>query len=282
MRSIVFTFAALFALFALPAAAAPLGAECTGDADCDAGLFCGEERATPCAVAPCAPGEECPPPESCEAEGVRYCEPSPCASDDECGETLVCKTFTWESCSATPACPPNEPCEVPPDSGECTSGSASFCVPSWVGPCEIDTDCGDGFLCVAGEICGCSVSSGGEESCSCEESGDRWCQPEPVVCAGAGDCQEGWDCVETAVPCSDQGCEPSESLCAPPGYDTYAPIASGALEDAAENQARGTTTPSGATEPTDDADGGCAAVPGSLLTILAALAIRARRARPRG
>lgn len=361
-------------LLAVPAVSASAFAEdeCATDSDCPAGYACEEMGWGACpGMPPCPDGEECPEPPPCEEGSEWVCVPAPveCATDSDCPDDLGCVTFRWEECSGGGA-RPTEPSDAggsedtpdagssgsdedgssDPDDGEewtCETVEQSYCAPAWVGACEVDADCGEGFSCVQAEICSCSGggstdvppvpgedsggSSGGgtpgdagtpeapegdegrdfDDDCSCEPSGEFYCQVQEIECGDDADCPGGWTCEDfgdIVVTCADHGsgepeCEEevveSASYCAPPGWDAWggaaagadggfsAPTAVGAERD---NSAGGDDDSSeeGGAEPISvprnrNADGGgCTTAPGSAsfgfgLLALAAL-LRRRRA----
>ncbi|MCC7541391.1 MAG: hypothetical protein IT379_34560 [Deltaproteobacteria bacterium] len=228
----------VLALMGVPAfaSAQPLG-ECATDADCDAGFVCEVVGGSTCAAPGCAPGEECPPPPPCEPEEFRGCVPAPCATDADCGGDLVCLEVGYTECSGgagAPACAPGEECPPPPPPEEptCTEHVDRYCGPRYAAPCAVDADCGDGFTCVAAEICTCSAPTpsdpptpptpggegdgGGEDGgtpmpppdapppvdpeCDCAPSDTRYCEPVRVECATASDCPDSWSCEDISAP----------------------------------------------------------------------------------
>ena len=175
--------------------------DCASDEDCPTGFAC-EEFAETCVDAPpCLPGEECPEPEPC-GDSVSYeCVPAPvaCSDDSDCTDDWECFTFTYEECSGggstEPSPVPPEPGEEPDPGGddapdepgddrpdedgpddewECETVSESYCAPPYIGECETDSDCGEGFTCVEIEECECGGSSGSGSS------GSSGGVPEPV------------------------------------------------------------------------------------------------------
>lgn len=232
--------------------------ECEVDADCEDDEICRvasvEVDCAPCVEDP--DGEpDCPP---CDEGGFTYgeCVPPPappCESDADCAADDVCVTFTYEACTgggfdATPPCLPDEECEPRPDpidDVECTESTDSVCVPPYLAPCELDSDCGPGFTCEEMEVCSCSSDGAPRDStedddpqpapeCSCEPLGEFYCELERVECdsdadcdpdlfctsasrdeptIGAPDCDEEENCGDVLLP------EPEdESYCAPEGY----------------------------------------------------------------
>ncbi len=274
----VLTFALLAASFAGTAYAD----ECATDEDCPAGFAC-EAWVEDCADAPpCTPGEECPEPEPCVDEEYAECVPAPtaCESNADCSDDWECVTFTYEDCwgsdAPEPMPAPDEPgsggsdddpdgeghgddgdWEDEPDHGdwECESVTEAYCAPPYVAPCEIDSDCGEGFGCVEIEECACGGSSdssggegahprppredsGGEDSgdsdgepdgdddipgeepdCECTGSGEFYCEPLEIDCEADSDCPDEWTCeswgVSTSVPCYED--EDGNVICADEG-----------------------------------------------------------------
>jgi len=224
---------------------------CVEDADCPTGYVCDVVGGVGCATVACPPDEPCPEPEPCENQVFMGCVPAPCTDDADCGEGMVCLSVSYEICSASTCadivcpegaeCPEPEPCDT---RSECEQRNEAFCAPSWVAPCQADADCGEGFNCVQGEQCSCDggganvPSDGGdpqeqpEPSCTCEPSGEMYCQPQEITCAQDSDCPEGWTCAETPSTgaCSydattgEEQCtetEPGTPMCAPPYWDSW-------------------------------------------------------------
>ncbi len=217
---------------------------CETEADCPQGFVCEVVGGSDCAGVACAEGEVCPEPEPCVSEEIRECVPGPCVSNDDCGEGLECMTFSGEECVATDvACAEGMECEAPEP--VCEPFSESYCVPEWVGPCEADADCGEGFKCVASEICECSAGAavptepasdplpdGGtpepvpvpEPVCDCQPTGDKYCEPDDIACEADADCPDGWTCEASSagsLPCADPG-DGSDPVCPDPVPPTYA------------------------------------------------------------
>ena len=210
--------------------------ECATDADCPTGFACEVVGASSCPGYACPEGEPCPPPPPCEPQEFRECVPGPCQSDADCAEGLVCFTETKELCSGGSQvdCPPDVVCP-PPEPTVCETVTESQCVPPYVPPCAQDSDCGEGFLCVEQQSCGCSGSAPSpdgqpvpEPTCTCTSSGQFYCELQQIACTAATDCPSGWTCEqggETGV-CSrspDGGttCEttPPEYFCMPPYFE---------------------------------------------------------------
>lgn len=227
--------------------------ECTTDADCDAGESCVT------VTTDCAPCLEEDPDCSCDDESFSYCEAGPppsCDDSGSCPGDLVCVTYSFEECSgggAVPVCAPDENCDVPDEDPEesCTSSTESLCVPKYVAPCQVDTDCGSGFTCEAVEICQCSAGSppsdgtdsGGEgdgedreptpdEDCSCAPTGDMYCQIIEVACDTDSDCAQDLVCEDFSrptvcevTPDGDETCDTQEDVddayCVPEDFDEW-------------------------------------------------------------
>lgn len=196
------TSLALLVLFmAAPASAREPIPSCATDADCPTNYTCESETYDQCP--PCREGEECG---ECTSETYSYCTPpppTPCTTDNDCSDDQVCVSYTYSTCtdfacsSEDPSCEQTEP--------SCTEFSKAYCVPRYFAPCQVDADCGSGFTCEASEICSCSGSTGSseegepttpDESCSCEPSGEKYCQLIPVECDADSDCASGLVCLE--------------------------------------------------------------------------------------
>ena len=121
--------------------------ECAADADCPDGYAC-TSFAEGCPACDPASGAECPP---CDSTGtVTYCEivVEACTADADCADGLVCVHFTGEACAGGTVCPDGDPnCVSEP--GACETVDETQCAPPWIASCEVDADCGPGFLCVA-------------------------------------------------------------------------------------------------------------------------------------
>jgi len=136
--------------------------ECTGDADCDDGLFC--NGAETCVMGGCMPG-----------------------TAPDCDDAVMC---TIDGCDETA-----DTCRNIPDDGMCgASGTCSAsmgCVPE----CTGDADCDDGLFCNGAETCvmgGCMPGTAPDcddaVDCTtdlCDETGDL-CRnlPDDSACTG--------------------------------------------------------------------------------------------------
>lgn len=247
------TTLAAFATIGLLSAAAPAFAQsgdCTADTDCPDGFTCETSDFEYCWT--CAEGEDCEP--GCESKSDSYCVPPPpqeCDDTNSCSGDDVCVTYTFEECSGgrlVPPCPEGESCDDDPEEveSECTTSSESYCVPPYLAPCSADADCGAGFTCEDVEICTCSGggSTGSddqdpapeptESKCSCDATGEKYCQLVEQTCDSDADCASGLNCQQfpgddtpptTTIDCpDDKDCtqpEPQpepESYCAPPDF----------------------------------------------------------------
>ncbi|MFT6397877.1 MAG: MYXO-CTERM domain-containing protein [Bradymonadia bacterium] len=194
-----------FALLAAGYASTAYADECATDDDCPTGFAC-EFWHSDCADGPpCLPGEECSESEPCVGEEYSSCVPAPtaCETNDDCSDEWECVTFTYEDCwgedTPQPAPAPDEPGsggsddepdgdeeddrEDPGESFECETVSEAYCAPPYVAPCEVDSDCGDGFGCIEIEQCSCGGSDGSGSSGSSGGSSD----PSPVPPEEGGD-----------------------------------------------------------------------------------------------
>jgi hypothetical protein len=230
--------------------------ECDSDADCIDGFVCESMGASTCAVV-CTPDGECDEDPTCEPEEFSACVPGPCTSDADCSEGMRCLELEYiEGCAEPmPAeCIDGEECHdldpMPPeDCGDVIT--ESFCLPEWIGPCETAEDCGEGFECVADEICTCSGSGAipcpyddpdcdserfadpdWEDECSCETTDDTYCRPSEIECTEDAECPEEWTCetFPTSEPCwvDEDGAEhcgdevpvdAPDGFCMPPYFD---------------------------------------------------------------
>ena len=271
-------------LMALPAAMAQ-DSECSVDADCPMDYTCEEIGAYACASPPpCEEGDtECMAEQEdlapCESGTIMGCvAPPPEACDPAAGEAacdggLTCVTYTYEQCSGgdvsvgtctvTPdgeeVCEESSP-QDPVDEPSCITESESYCVPAYFAPCEIDSDCGDGFRCEEEPVRCYSTCMGGgatvdgdegepvEPECMemCEESsGEKYCELIEVSCSSDADCSGDMSCQDVTiyeatpgVPCTTQDpddgdesapdcegggeeVEVTESYCLPPNWDRW-------------------------------------------------------------
>jgi len=165
--------AAFTSLILMAAGPASAQKSCATDADCPQGHACHSYTVANPTEPGCKPGSgaECvrpdasPPP----ATTVMICEPKTCAADADCGAGMVCHAETSTECSggtavATPACPPNQPCDAgaPPPRMDpmCTTRTVKACAFPWQLPCNADSDCGVGFQCKPSVMGMCSGSAG--------------------------------------------------------------------------------------------------------------------------
>jgi MYXO-CTERM domain-containing protein len=315
------TFGSTLALLAAPALVvlAPAAAHaesCTSDTDCAHGMVCEITGATACAGVACPAGATCPEPPPCEPEYFKECVPGPCVADSDCAAGLVCITNTYTMCTMS-ACAPGTEC--PPET--CVDQTESRCAPPYVAPCQVDADCGDGFTCEAGQMCSCSggaavppIGSGGAtsgtgtgtagapaEECTCEPSGENYCQPRTFACTTSQNCPTDWTCEGNPVavdclaptgvagaPSVDCGTTPgiAEMVCVPPYWGGAISVgyAKGSAELGSEPAAP-YAAPTGSSGSQDS--GGCQVSPGGarsgfgMLIGLGALALVLSRRRSR-
>ncbi len=137
---------------------------CETDADCGEGYLCVVETGEVCSDTACPEGAECPDTEPvCETYEWSYCQYDfeECTTDADCSDDFVCVTYTYDECPPMPFpdCAPGEECPEPAPV-ECETTSESFCAPPYIAPCEVDSDCGEGFACVEAQSCWCSGGGG--------------------------------------------------------------------------------------------------------------------------
>lgn len=157
--------AALLAASAVTLVSSHVRAACATNADCDRGFECKVVGGGACPGYVCPENQPCPPPPPCEPVEIRDCVPGSCAVDADCADGMVCFASTNSICTgtATPACPPDVKCNIPPpEPPTCTTTTEHLCVPRYLLPCNEASDCGAGFNCVPDpESCWCNGSMGG-------------------------------------------------------------------------------------------------------------------------
>jgi MYXO-CTERM domain-containing protein len=196
--------------------------DCDTDADCESYETCEVVGESSCACAPGDAGCDCPD----GGEVYRDCVPEPpesCESDADCSDDLECVTQTYEQCSGGGS---TGACQITPDGGtecedagtpdvteSCETITEGYCVPSYIGPCEADADCGEGFACEPYEVCECPpgspVGPGGDgaedagaidasttdsgDGCTCEVEGN-YCELIETECTTDADCSGDLTC----------------------------------------------------------------------------------------
>ncbi len=240
------------------------GITCSGDPDCDDGLYC--NGAETCVAGACQDGT----PPVCGDDGLF------CNGSEVCDENTDACGHTGDPCEAGYACNDEEDgCYLPTcDNGVCdegenctncpgdciggSSGSTEDCSPCFKGVCDgvchpvkegpDCPDCSQSFYCCgdgvcAGEedvvncaidcappVCGDGTCDPGEDSCNCPED----CDPPPA--SEAGSCNDGIDndC-DTFVDCLDSDCS------ADPGCTSCLPKAASCTADSecCSNKCRG-------------------------------------------
>jgi hypothetical protein len=206
--------------------------------------FAGGAAARTCTTAAACPlGFRClSTGESADGGTVSSCISLSCQSNADCGSGTVCDMDMGSEC-------------VDEADGGQSCSPFNACVPQWQAPCTIDSDCGDGFHCIAnGMVCDCSgklalLDAGGVvtpcdqlpspphpppmvpsicdagSSCVCKTT--RSCQEIPMApCSQSTDCLPGWTCMcpplaGTEIPADanvdEGGC--SAKVCEPPNWD---------------------------------------------------------------
>jgi hypothetical protein len=169
------------------------------------------------AAAECAEDDDCDPGFVCDAT----CLPAPCLDDRDCAQGMVC-AHQAPPVSTSAGCSPELVCDAAAPHSEL---DISQCAPRWALPCEIASDCGDGFDCTPQE-------SG---------SGLFGCRVQSKACTSAVDCPADWTCAPTqAADCASEGGAPGAS----PGD-----AASGAPDDATSLATCDTSTAAGMCRP---------------------------------
>ena len=248
---------AVVAVVTFASGAARASTSCAKASDCAKGLTCQTTGATACPDIGCAPNEVCANPPACNPTTVMECVPGPCSADSDCADGMVCFARAQTSCSSPAAPPCSAGVKCPPvdlDAGGCTSTTVKECVPRYVPPCHVDTDCGGGFTCVADQACWCSGSASGGSTgpgtattpsssgddasgspptaaddagfavplCGCTAQATSHCQAKTINCNVASECPALWACVQP--PSAITGCAvsrstdggPSSTTCMPP------------------------------------------------------------------
>lgn len=279
--------------------------ECENNADCLDGFVCEEFGASTCEVPACPPGEECPDPPPCEPEVIHGCVPGLCVSDADCADGLRCLEVIYEACADVPApepCVEGEECPEPiPEEEPCEVTTEAYCLPPYLAPCTSDDQCGEGFECIAPEMCVCTDGEPipeddplpGEDpvppeeddpNCSCEPADERHCVPQEVECGESSDCPTDWTCetIPTPVACTydpetdEEICEEApeeEAYCMPPhwemgwgwGYDEASGSdgVSGLEAATGANDFRVSEPEDQNPDDPEESSGGCSTVPGS-------------------
>jgi MYXO-CTERM domain-containing protein len=242
---------------------AQAGTTCAQDSECVKGFTCQPAGTTGCPAIDCAPNQPCPAPPACTPMVTKECLPGPCNVDSDCAAGMVCFAQTQTSCptQAVP-CPAGADCPAPaPDAGACVTSTVKSCVPRYVLPCKVASDCGGGFSCTPDQQCWCnggmatppgdagtaSFGSGGGSAppsspspapgddsgvsppnCGCTALDTSHCQAQMITCSAASDCPAMWSCVQP--PTVSFGCASAQSTdgaaappCVPP---TPAPMPS--------------------------------------------------------
>jgi MYXO-CTERM domain-containing protein len=240
-RSIV-SLGFLAIALAAPAARAQT---CKVDTDCTKGFSCvlvpSSPPSEPTSPPPaCKPGTICPVTDPAPTAKVAipvptpdptgYCQEASCKADTDCGTGMVCHTETYSACSggSAPACPANTNCiAAKPAPTVCTETKVSTCMFKWQLPCNVASDCGDGFDCKATVSGSCSGSSGTgvatpgtttnaggsapstggapapaaavapvvpPDNCTTTSSFPGYCAPKATTCAVDTDCPALWFC----------------------------------------------------------------------------------------
>jgi MYXO-CTERM domain-containing protein len=271
---------------------------CSQSSDCPKGFSCQVSNIeVPCEAIACDPGETCAQP-ICSPQTVSQCVPLPCTSDGDCASGMVCFTQTSQDCSeeTTPACPPGGKC-APPDptpSPTCTTTTTRSCVPKYMLPCKVASDCGDGFTCDPDEVGTCSgggsvpSEDGGPVPlpeptvCNTMTLSTSHCSAKTVSCSSASDCPSDWTCeaqatnaatVECAGPvsvdvgstapdCPSNPPPPPQKVCTPPYADLVSAGDFGDNDSTSTLNGGGTAAPESAGTPpaagsTGSNDGGC-------------------------
>lgn len=196
---------------------------CESDDQCEEGMVCHTETREECSggsMVDCRPGSECPEPTPVECETVTEsaCVPGyalPCQQDSDCGEGFAC--VEAEECW----------CE---GSGTAGAGGGSGGAPADADGGAAEPQSGSGEDDPAPVPEG-DVPVSYEEQCTCEPTGEYYCEMQEIACASDSDCPQGWACeadpwqaVSCSVPEGGSGeCVPDpvevSMVCLPPFSD---------------------------------------------------------------
>jgi hypothetical protein len=187
-----------------------------GDEKCEPPPDCMPMEVKGCSPAPCTDDSECAADMVCYAWTYEECsggapadgggaEPGSSGGGSDPGAGGAAG-------SGEEPAPPPEPTPEPTPA-ECKEVTESYCAPKYVPPCTQDSDCGPGFTCEEQESCSCAGSAGsaggaagagGEEpapppepvepDCTCEKTGEFYCQLIETACASAAECPDGFTC----------------------------------------------------------------------------------------
>jgi len=292
-RAWLLSFGLLGLAVAEPAWAAP-SESC--DLDCPLGTSC-QFAPFVCALILC--DEDNPDCVDCDNDGpgTPYCAFAACETDSDCDDSMKCADVGFE-CASGESTPAGAPAIAPAAAGDephtnlpappaCEQQVVRQCTLRWQLPCNIDSDCGEGFRCEETEACSVPPydPSSGEPPSSevtCSPSGTFACKVIETACDTAADCPADFECADNPlVACSASSdgqtqCEPGDPprVCAPP---MVLPPVSGDLASASSAELTPTPAlPDDAGGSQASAEGGCTlngASPASPLALLSTLGL---------
>ena len=145
------------------------------------------------------------------APGSVHAEGESCVADADCTSGESCIALP---CASTP-CAPGENCPPPP---ECpTEGICQASGGTDGGSCDVDEDCGPGFVCTVFDTEACNRIGCAGDDCpppNCSTIQIRSCAPAP--CESDGDCSDDLVCLEIKYgSCSGGAACPPNETCTP-------------------------------------------------------------------
>jgi len=186
------------------------GDTCASDADCPYGQRC-DTAASPslCVNAStCAADKDCPSFQTCQDAGhwkeCRFSLGSFCSGDADCPAGSYCDAVfgTYGTCKSLNECETDDDCQPGMECVYDRDVSYNRCINQV--RCVVDTDCGFGYVCQAGDggnTCVYANQCTGDDQCAswevCEASGNyNICRinTQPNFCSSDEDCDQGLYC----------------------------------------------------------------------------------------
>ncbi len=260
---------------------------------CPKGFSCNEAPSA-CPAVFCDDPADCP---ACEGSAVFFCAPDACASDADCAAGALCAPQLTLECPPPAASGPGYVSSATaPTPYECTSSTPHLCTPRWQLPCDVDSDCGSGFLCQELEQVSCDgalapadpleIQNPGSAPpppppVSCTSTSVRACVQVDTLCGSTADCPLNMECVDNGISCTvtDGGqaeCERQqpEKVCRP----QVTAVATASLASAGSGDSSAMSAGEGE-EGVANSQGGCSLsgrrTPGGRLALFATLGLAA-------